>query len=81
MAFPAFLVFKLFSGGGPRTPLHEVHMEKLHIFSNRTSAPHLKCVLMIQIIVIYLLSVCDCQIIKTTILWSVVYLFVAYDHD
>ena len=33
------------------------------------------------IIVIYLLSVGDCQILKTMSLWSVVYLFIACDHD
>ena len=45
-----------FPGGGPPT---KVHMEKLNLFSNHTSAPRQKCFIMIQIIMIYLLSVCD----------------------
>ena len=40
------------------------------------------CIIMIQIIGIYLLSVCDCQILKTMIFFlSVLYSFVACDHD
>ena len=51
-------------GEGSQDTLRQVHMETLHLFSNHASAARLKCVIMIQIIVIYLLSVCDCQILK-----------------
>ena len=57
MASPALLVFKIFPGEDPRTHLQQVHMKTLCIFSNHTSAPVEDCVLMIQITVIYLLSV------------------------
>ena len=45
--------------------LFTLHMETLHSFSHLWSAQ--KIVIMIQIIVICLLSVCDCQILKTMI--------------
>ena len=51
--------FSFFSGGGPPDPLQQVHREKMNLFSNHTSAPCQKCFIMIQIIVIYLLCVCD----------------------
>ena len=38
MASPAFLVFKIGQGKNPRTSLQGVDMEKLHLFSNQTSA-------------------------------------------
>ena len=37
--------FSFFSGGGPLDPLQQVHMEKLNLFSNHTSAPRPKNVL------------------------------------
>ena len=81
-SFSCILGFHFFfPGGGPPHPLEQVHMEKFNLFSNHTSAPRQNCFIMIQIIVIYLLSVYDWQILKTMILWYVVYLFVACDYD
>ena len=34
--------FNFFTGNDPTTPLQEVHVEKLHLFSNHTSAPRKK---------------------------------------
>ena len=80
MASPALLVFKIFPGEDPRTPLQQVHIETLRIFSNHTSAPRRR--------LCYndtnhcdLLAICDCQILKSMIFLSVLYLFVACDHD
>ena len=53
MASPAVLVFKIFPGEDPRFPLQQVHMETLITPLLRAE----DCVTMIQITVIYLLSV------------------------
>ena len=63
--------FSKFFGGGPPSPpspIQEVHMEKKHIFSNHSSAPRQKLCYNDTNHRDYLLSVCDCQILKTMIL-------------
>ena len=76
MAYPAFLVFKTLQGEHLRPP-YKRYTWKNCISSLITPVLRAKiCVLMIQIIATYLLSVCDCQILKTMIFIVICGLFI-----
>ena len=79
MTSPAHLVFEMFPWEDPRTPYKRYTWKYCISFLITPLLLAEDCVIMIQIIVIYLLSVCDCQILKTMIFLSVLYLFVACD--